>query len=168
MSLLGKLKNALQASAAENALAKERMAALFMQSLQADALDGYQLAYGKHMKAGPSLSGGSRHTFYNYVVGYKPDPVNIDVVLVPVDADLRSYGAPILINTKTFKKAGKTFLSGLYKFKTIYGNSFVFQVPPVNGKAASMMGSEEVAINQEAEARLFKAFFEQVRQLSGK
>lgn len=166
MSLLGKLKNALQASASENAFTKERMAALFMQSLQIAALNGYQLAYGKHMKAGPSLAGGNRYTFYNYVVGFKPDPVNIDVVLVPIDADLSSYGAPILINTKTFKKAGKTFLSRLYKFKTIYGNSFVFHVPPVNGKAASMFGNEEIAINQEAEALAFKAYFDQVRKLS--
>lgn len=165
MSLLGKLKNALQASPSENAFARERMAVLFMQSLQVDTLNGYQLAYGKHMKAGPNLNG-NRYTFYNYVVGFKPDPVNIDVVLVPIDAGLSSYGAPILINTKTFKKAGKTFLSRLYKFKNIYGNSFVFQVPPVNGKAASMFGSEEIAINQEAEALAFKAYFDQVRKLS--
>lgn len=159
MSLFGKLKAAFQASPEEDAAVRLRMAALFMRSLDLTDLKGYQLAYGKHMTTGPDLGNG-RYTYYNYVVGFRPDPINIDVVLVPIDASLNDYyGAPIKINSKTFKKAGKTWLRRLYKFKTIYGNSFVFQVPPINGKAANMFGSNEIAINQEAEAAAFKDFF---------
>jgi hypothetical protein len=161
MSLFGGIKKALQASEAENLVTRQRMAALFMQSLRIDQLNGYQLAYGKHTKYGPNLEG-TRYTFINYVVGFRPDPVHIDLVLVPVDASLSSCGAPILINSKTFKKAGKTFLQRLYKFKTIYGNTFVFHVPAVNGKASQMFGGEEIAINQEAEAQAFKDFFSQL------
>lgn len=163
MSLFGKLKSAFQASPEEDAIVKLKMATLFMRSLSIADLNGYQLAYGKHMTAGPDLGNG-RYRYYNYVVGFKPDPINIDMVLVPIDAELYDYGAPIKINSKTFKKAGKTFLRRLYKFKTIYGNTFVFQVPPINGKAANMFGSNEVAVNQEAEAQAFKTFFENLNK----
>ncbi|MRG43856.1 hypothetical protein GFS24_01960 [Chitinophaga sp. SYP-B3965] len=163
MSLFGKLKSAFQASPEEDATVRLKMAALFMRSLEITDLNGYQLAYGKHMTTGPDFGNG-RHTYYNYVVGFRPDPINIDLVLVPIDAGLYDYGAPIKINSKTFKKAGKTWLRRLYKFKTIYGNSFIFQVPPVNGKAANMFGSNEIAINQEAEAAAFSAFFQNLNK----
>ena len=136
----------------ENARNKARMRELFNECVPEG--DQYTLIYC-HMEGFTDAVVVKVTTHSNFIVGYKPG----EVVVVPVDAELKGHEEPVVFN----KENGGQIKSTLVGYCTASKPDVTFQFEPITYEPGIKRGSKyAVSVTQShAEVSAFRKFFKQ-------
>ncbi|MDM1348067.1 hypothetical protein HX017_12855 [Myroides marinus] len=154
--IIDMIKKFFVGSEEEMAEIRSKMKFLLGQSLNRQDVDEYAIVYGKTSKNANYIVS-STTTYYSYIVAFNKGTG--EIIVVPTDYKLSSYGDPIFITNDSLKKAKLTMMGVVFSFDFKDKSSLEFEVPEINTKIVNMGGGYELAISQREEAKAFKQFF---------
>ncbi len=156
MGLFDSIKQLFIPAAEEVSATKQKLASFMQQALKKNDLAGYEIVYGKMIEKKDTLT--TRKTqYFNYAIAFNNHTG--DLVILPIDAKLASFGWPVFVHGETLKKAKLGTMSTIYTFDFKDDTTIMFEVPAQNYKIGKMLGAVELPILQQQEAKAFKEFF---------
>lgn len=154
--IMDMIKKFFIGSEEDNKETKLKMKSFLRQALNRDDVEEYTIVYGKTSKHSNYIVA-SRTTYYSYMVAFNKGTG--EIIIVPIDSELTTYGDPIFVTNMNLKKAKLIMLGVVFSFSFNDKSTIEFEVLEVNTKIVNFTGSYELPISQKEEAKLFKQFF---------
>ena len=156
MGIFDQIKSFFVPSEEEVQAAKLKMWQFVKQATKRDDFSGFELVYGKLSESKDSFT--TRKTeYHNYAIVF--NETDGELIILPIDPKLASCGWPVFINNETLKSAQTILFGTAYEFELKDGDHIMFETPAQNYKIGKSLGSLELPIMQEKEAKAFKEFF---------
>lgn len=154
--IMDMIKKFFIGSEEDNIETKLKIKSFLRQALNRDDVEEYTIVYGKTSKHSNYVVA-SRTTYYSYMIAFNKGTG--EIIIVPIDSELTTYGDPIFVTNMNLKKAKLTMLGVVFSFSFNDKSTIEFEVPEVNTKIVNFTGGYELPISQKEEAKLFKQFF---------
>lgn len=155
-SIIDMIKSLFVGSNEDIEKTKSTMKSFLKQALNKDNVDDYGIVYGKSIKKSNYVVASST-TYYSYMVAFNQGTG--EVIIIPIDSDLTSYGEPVFVTKENLKKAKLDMFGVTFDFEFNDKTSIDFEVPEVSTKLGNLTGGYELPISQKEEAKAFKQFF---------